>query len=100
MRSDIPPTISRRSVLTAGALTVAFALGSRAFGHRANSEVGPPPLDALPQLDGSLKHTPWLDAWIRVDGTGHITVFTGKAELGQGIRTALTQVAAEELDVS
>ena len=101
MKRDIPPAISRRSVLTGGALTVAFALGSRAFGQRgALSEVGEPPQDALPQLDGSLKHTPWLDAWIRVDGTGHITVFTGKAELGQGIRTALTQVAAEELDVS
>ena len=31
--------------------------------------------------------------------TARITVFTGKAELGQGIRTALLQVAAEELDV-
>ena len=28
-----------------------------------------------------------------------ITVFTGKAELGQGIKTALLQVAAEELAV-
>jgi CO/xanthine dehydrogenase Mo-binding subunit len=40
-----------------------------------------------------------LDAWIRIDGQGTITVFTGKAELGQGIKTALIQVAAEELDV-
>jgi CO/xanthine dehydrogenase Mo-binding subunit len=40
-----------------------------------------------------------LDAWIRVDAAGQITVFTGKAELGQGIGTALIQVAAEELDV-
>src|SRR5262249_5535247 len=39
------------------------------------------------------------DAWMRIDGQGGITVFTGKAELGQGIRTALIQVAAEELDV-
>ena len=39
-----------------------------------------------------------LDAWIRVDAEG-ITVFTGKAELGQGIKTALLQVAAEELSV-
>src|SRR5205085_5984810 len=29
-----------------------------------------------------------------------ITVFTGKAELGQGIKTALIQVAAEELVVA
>jgi CO/xanthine dehydrogenase Mo-binding subunit len=40
-----------------------------------------------------------LDAWIRVGADGRITVFTGKAELGQGIKTALVQVAAEELVV-
>ena len=40
-----------------------------------------------------------LDAWIRIDADGTVTVFTGKAELGQGIKTALIQVAAEELDV-
>ena len=32
--------------------------------------------------------------------TAAITVFTGKAELGQGIKTALIQVAAEELAVA
>ncbi len=40
-----------------------------------------------------------LDSWIRIDADGAITVFTGKAELGQGIKTALIQVAAEELVV-
>src|SRR6185436_4460705 len=35
----------------------------------------------------------------RVGADGRITVFTGKAELGQGIKTALIQVAAEELVV-
>ena len=40
-----------------------------------------------------------LDAWIRIDPDGKITIFTGKAELGQGIKTALVQLAAEELVV-
>src|SRR5437763_8147616 len=40
-----------------------------------------------------------LDAWIRVDAEGTISVFTGKVEFGQGIKTALTQLAAEELMV-
>ena len=35
-----------------------------------------------------------------IDANGAITVFTGKAELGQGIKTALIQVAAEELEVA
>src|SRR5262249_54375410 len=50
-------------------------------------------------LPGSLKDSPLLDSWIRVDASGAITVFTGKAELGQGIKTALIQLAADELAV-
>ncbi len=50
-------------------------------------------------LPGSLSKAPYLDAWIRIDADGKISVFTGKAELGQGIKTALLQVAAEELKV-
>ena len=41
-----------------------------------------------------------LDAWLRINADGKVTVFTGKVELGQGILTALAQIAAEELDVS
>ncbi len=40
-----------------------------------------------------------LDAWMRIDADGGATVFTGKVELGQGIVTALAQIAAEELDL-
>jgi CO/xanthine dehydrogenase Mo-binding subunit len=49
---------------------------------------------------GSLKTSPFLDSWIRIDADGSITVFTGKAELGQGFKTAFQQIAAEELDVA
>ncbi|SEG38170.1 CO or xanthine dehydrogenase, Mo-binding subunit [Algoriphagus boritolerans DSM 17298 = JCM 18970] len=40
-----------------------------------------------------------IDSWIRLDAAGHVTILTGKQELGQGIRTTLLQMAAEELDV-
>lgn len=40
-----------------------------------------------------------IDSWIRLDADGHVTVLTGKKELGQGIRTALMQIAADELEV-
>lgn len=40
-----------------------------------------------------------IDSWIRLDAEGHLTVLTGKQELGQGIRTTLMQIAAEELDI-
>jgi CO/xanthine dehydrogenase Mo-binding subunit len=52
------------------------------------------------KLPGSLQRNPELDSWIRIDDRGAITVFTGKCELGQGIKTALIQVAAEELAVA
>ena len=40
-----------------------------------------------------------LDAWLRIDPAGTVTVFTGKVELGQGILTAIAQIAADELDI-
>ncbi len=50
-------------------------------------------------LPGSLAGNPMLDAWIRIAADGTATVCTGKVELGQGIVTALAQIAAEELDL-
>ena len=52
-----------------------------------------------PRLPGSLNNNRTLDAWIRINPDGTATVFTGKVELGQGIVTALAQIAAEELDL-
>src|SRR5579863_688306 len=40
-----------------------------------------------------------LEAWLRVDRDGNVHVFTGKAEIGMGVETGLTQIVAEELDV-
>lgn len=94
-----PMALSRRSFLSAGALVVTFSLAPRALGQSAGGgEGGAGPKVVAPKLAGSLKTNPWLDSWIQIDASGRITVFTGKAELGQGIRTALLQVAAEELD--
>jgi nicotinate dehydrogenase subunit B len=40
-----------------------------------------------------------IGAWIHIDEDGGITVFTGKVEMGQNIRTSLAQAVAEELRV-
>jgi nicotinate dehydrogenase subunit B len=86
--------LSRRQMLAgSGALIVSFSLS-----HPLAAQQPGPPLPT-PPLAGSLKTSPMLDSWIRIDADG-ITVFSGKAELGQGIRTAMTQVAAEELLVA
>ena len=38
-----------------------------------------------------------ISAWLHIGEDGGVTVYTGKAEVGQNIRTSLTQVVAEEL---
>jgi len=66
--------------------------------YHVQVELSPPGRRDL-QL-GSLLQTPDLDAWIRIDTGGTITVFSGKVELGQDIRTSVAMIAADELDVS
>jgi CO/xanthine dehydrogenase Mo-binding subunit len=84
------PSLSRRDFLKTGsALVISFSLAPEwAFG-----QTKPAP------LPGSLSNNRMLNAWLRVDADGTVTIFTGKIELGQGIGTALTQIAADELDV-
>jgi nicotinate dehydrogenase subunit B len=90
---NAPVILDRRRVLAGGgALIVSFSLGD-AFAQT------PPAAAPPPNLPGSLKGAPFLDSWIRIDADGGITAFTGKAELGQGFRTAFQQIAAEQLDV-
>src|SRR5262245_50176470 len=84
------PVISRRSFTKGlGGIVLAFSLD---------------PSDLLAQgaearLPGSLNNNRMLSAWLRINADGTATVFTGKIELGQGILTALSQIAAEELDL-
>jgi nicotinate dehydrogenase subunit B len=57
---------------------------------------------ALPDqhLPRPLAATPDLDAWVAINDDGTVTLCSGKAELGQGIRTAIAMIGADELDVS
>ena len=52
------------------------------------------------ELPGSMRRARQVNAWLQVMENGMVKVFSGKVELGQGIRTAIRQVAAEELDMS
>ncbi|MFI5610799.1 molybdopterin cofactor-binding domain-containing protein [Amycolatopsis sp. NPDC051903] len=51
------------------------------------------------ELPPSLAANPRLGDWLRIGTGGTVEVRSGKVELGQGVLTALAQVAAEELDV-
>ncbi|MGH9433582.1 MAG: molybdopterin cofactor-binding domain-containing protein [Terriglobia bacterium] len=41
-----------------------------------------------------------ISSWLHIGESGQVTVFTGKVEVGQNIRTSLTQAVAEELKVA
>src|SRR5579883_179943 len=40
-----------------------------------------------------------IDSWLAVRADGGVTCFTGRVDLGTGVRTALAQIVADELDV-
>jgi CO/xanthine dehydrogenase Mo-binding subunit len=78
--------LGRATLGTTGALILGFCLF---------------PVSAqLASLPGSLANNRRLDAWLKINADGTATIFTGKVELGQGILTALHQIAAEELDLA
>jgi nicotinate dehydrogenase subunit B len=78
---------SRRDVLKgAGALIVGFSLGIE---HSALAQGTASKSVALDEVDGFLS----------IDAKGAVTVYSGKVDLGTGVRTGITQIVAEELDL-
>ncbi|MGE5163821.1 MAG: molybdopterin cofactor-binding domain-containing protein, partial [Sphingobacteriales bacterium] len=51
-------------------------------------------------LPAQLEANPELDRWVAFPSPGKVTVLTGRVEFGQGVLTALAQIAADELDVA
>jgi nicotinate dehydrogenase subunit B len=51
-------------------------------------------------LPGPLDANPELDRWVEFPSPGKVTVLTGRVELGQGVLTAMAQIAADELDIA
>jgi len=56
--------------------------------------------DGRPVLPGNLHTNRQLSQWLDFSQPGRLRLFTGKVELGQGILTALSIIAADELDLS
>jgi nicotinate dehydrogenase subunit B len=82
---------TRRDFLKlSGCLTIGFSIGGISPEHFS------PLINELPE---SIKRYPNINAWLEVLVNGNVRVYTGKSELGQGIRTAIAQVAAEELEL-
>ena len=82
---------SRRHFLKgSGALVVAFSVAELA------GKLGIAPERMLAQ-GGATPQT--LDSWIAIGSDGAVTVYTGRADMGQGMSTVQTQLIAEELSV-
>jgi nicotinate dehydrogenase subunit B len=84
-------TLSRRAILTGGTLTVAFALAGLPTRSLAQSADSMAPRNVDPRE---------VDSFLAVNADGTITLFCGKVDLGQGLRIAVRQMAAEELGLS
>ncbi len=94
---ELPQTSRRRFLQNIGYISVGFPLLTSCLGeedpimaNRVAYEGG---------LPGSMRRANTVNAWLEVLEDGRVRVFSGKVELGQGIRTAIRQVAAEELDM-
>jgi CO/xanthine dehydrogenase Mo-binding subunit len=86
-------TLTRRDfVKGTGGLLIGFSL--------ADSAVLPRLLAETATASAESPSPARLDAWLRIEPDGMIQVFTGKVEIGMGVKTGLTQIVAEELDVA
>ena len=89
MNAPLSIDISRRALLAGGgAVVVSFSLLGMAKSAQTRAAAG----RGVPDND-------MLDSWIRVDAQGVVTVYTGRTEFGQGVKTAMIQLAAEELNL-
>jgi nicotinate dehydrogenase subunit B len=88
-----PAGMPRRNLLKGGALLIGFSLA----GAARSESLGPFP---QPQITGPSPDPNRIDTWFAVHGDNRVTLFIGKPDIGQGNATALSQIAAEELDVA
>jgi len=85
--------VSRRDLLRSGsALLVGFAFRGYAWAQNPATKPDPAKLDPAKIVD--IKE---VDSFLVVHDDGSVTVYTGKVDLGTGLRIAVRQMAAEEL---
>ena len=87
---DIRTSVDRRVFLKAsGILAIGFSM-SRLLGSAGAATLRAPRSVAKEAID----------SWLTISPDNQVTIFCGKVDLGTGTRTALAQMAAEELDVA
>ena len=82
-----PRRLTRRTILKGGALMVGFVFAGL-------------PTRALAEGTAARSlNLDEVDSFLSVNGDGTVTLFTGKVDLGQGLRIAMRQIAGEELGI-
>src|SRR6266511_4747596 len=84
---DSVGTMGTRREFVKGALLVTFGLAAGIAPARAQ------------RLATKTVAVDEVDGFLAIAADGNVTVYSGKVDLGTGVRTALTQIAAEELDL-
>ncbi|WP_373397839.1 molybdopterin cofactor-binding domain-containing protein [Algoriphagus halophilus] len=94
---ELPKTSRRKFLRTIGFISVGFPLLSSCFEEQEKAMAKR--IDYNGDLPGSMRNARAVNAWLQVLEDGRVLIYSGKVELGQGIRMAICQVAAEELDL-
>ncbi len=85
--------VSRRKFLKASGLTgTALFLGFYFPSNAKEAKI----VNAAEEINEEIE----LNAWIRIDTSGKVTILSHRAEMGQGAYQAIPQIVAEELEVN
>ncbi len=93
MKNNISPSFSRRSFIKTSALAGGGMLIGFNLFQSCKSEVTPP-------VDISQLNFNDFNAFIKIADNGMVTIFSPNPEIGQGVKTSMPMLIAEELDVS
>jgi nicotinate dehydrogenase subunit B len=85
---DTATAVATRRDFVKGALLITFTFAFGVAPARAQQAAGSKTV-AGDEVDG----------FLAIGADGNVTVYSGKVDLGTGVRTALAQIAAEELDL-
>ncbi len=92
MKSPQDFAFSRRDLMRGAGALVVTAAGTSVGGRKARAALGSKVKPAL--------HPAELDSFIHIGADGKVTAFFGKMDMGQGVDVAISQIVAEELDVT
>jgi isoquinoline 1-oxidoreductase beta subunit len=79
--SAIAADMTRRTLLKTAALVIGFEIPAAAQAAPEKPRVNP------------------LQAWLKIDASGKVTLAYSKSEMGQGVSTSLPMILAEEMDI-